>query len=144
MSDLVTVERFTNPVEAHISRGLLESEGVPASLGSEHHVWASWPISQALGGVRLQVPTEYVARARDVLARWRRGEYQAALEEEQALEPERCPSCGSTDLRFTRSSSSTVLLLLTLGVSGLIFPPRIDGTKCNACGAVQAYESDHG
>jgi hypothetical protein len=30
-----------------------------------------------------------------------------------------------------------VLLLLTLGVSGLIFPPRIDGTKCNACGDTQ-------
>jgi hypothetical protein len=137
--DLVTVERFTNPVEAHISRGLLESEGVPATLGSEHHVWASWPISQALGGVRLQVPTEYVARARDVLARWRRGEYQEALEQEQSLEPERCPACGSTDLRFTRSSSSTILLLLTLGLSGLIFPPRIDGTKCNACGQARRH-----
>lgn len=137
MSDLVTVERFTNPLEAHISKGLLESEGVPASLGSEHHVWASWPISQALGGVRLQVPAEYAYRARDVLARWRRGEYQEALEEVHEMEPERCPNCGSADLRFTRSSASTVLLLMTLGVSGLIFPPRIDGTKCNACGAIQ-------
>ena len=141
MPDLVTVERFTNPLEAHIARGLLESEGIPASLGSEHHVWASWPISQALGGVRLQVPAEYVARSRDVLARWRRGEYQQALEEEQALEPDRCPACGSPDLRFTRSTASTVLLLLTLGISGLIFPPRIDGTKCNVCGHARPHEA---
>ena len=91
--------------------------------------------------MRLQVPAEYVARSRDVLARWRRGEYQQALEEEQALEPDRCPACGSPDLRFTRSTASTVLLLLTLGISGLIFPPRIDGTKCNACGHARPHEA---
>lgn len=138
---LVTVETFTDPVEAHISRGLLESEGIPASLGSEHHVWASWHFSQALGGVRLQVPAEYAARARDVLERRRRGEYQLALEQEQELEPTRCSNCGSADLRFTRSPASLLLLFVTLGISGLIFPPRINGVRCNACRAVQGRAS---
>lgn len=138
MPGLVTVETFTNPVEAHISRGLLESEGIPASLGSEHHVWASWHFSQALGGVRLQVPVGHAARARDVLARQRRGEYQEALELEQDVEQSRCHNCGSTDLRFTRSPVSMALLFLTLGISGLIFPPRINGVKCNSCRTLQA------
>jgi hypothetical protein len=137
LPDFVTVETFTGPIEAHISKGLLESEGIPASLASEHHVWASWPFSQALGGVRLQVPSEYAGRARDVLARQRRGEYQEALEAEHGLEPNRCRSCGSTDLRFTRSPLSVLLLVLTLGLSGLIFPPRINGVKCNVCQAQQ-------
>lgn len=137
MADLVTVETFTNPVEAHIFKGLLESEGIPASLGSEHHVWSAWHFSQALGGVRLQVPAEYAYRARTVLGNQRRGEYQEALEQQQQLEPVRCHRCGSSDLRFTRSSASVLLLFLTLGISGLIFPPRIDGRKCNACHAVQ-------
>ena len=141
MPDFVTVETFTGPVEAHISKGLLESEGIPASLASEHHVWASWHFSQALGGVRLQVPTEYAARAREVLARQRRGEYQEALEAEQGLEPSRCRSCGSIDLRFTRSPWSVLLLILTLGISGLIFPPRINGVRCNACHAHQGSRS---
>jgi hypothetical protein len=135
LSGLVTVETFTNQVEAHISKGLLESEGIPASLGSEHHVWASWHFSQALGGVRLQVPAELAVQARDVLARQRRGEYQDALEAEQELEQTRCIGCGSTDLRFTRSFASILLLFLTLGISGLIFPPRINGVKCNSCDA---------
>jgi len=42
------------------------------------------------------------------------------------------------DLRFTRSPWSILLLILTLGVSGLIFPPRINGVKCNACHATRA------
>ena len=138
MSDLVTVEAFTNPIEAHISKGLLESEGIPASLGSEHHVWSSWHFSQALGGVRLQVPAAYVNQARDVLAKQRRGDYQLALEEEQNLQSTRCENCGSTDLRYTRSPWSMLLLLVTLGTSGLILPPRINGTRCNSCRAIQA------
>lgn len=138
MRKLVTVEAFTDPVEAHISKGLLESEGIPASLGSEHLVWSAWPFSQALGGVRLQVPDEYAYRAREVLSKQRRGEFQEALEQEQDLEPTRCGQCGSTDLRFTRSPASVLLLLLTLGISGLIFPPRINGMKCNTCHATQA------
>ena len=138
MTDLVTIETYMNPLEAHIARGLLESEGIPATLGSEHHVWASWHFAQALGGVRLQVPAEYAHRARDVLGRQRRGEFQALLEQEQEVEEGRCGLCGSTDLRFTRSPWSILLLVLTLGISGLIFPPRINGVKCNACQATRA------
>ena len=138
MPDLVTVETYTNPVEAHISKGLLESEGIPASLGSEHHVWSSWHFSQALGGVRLQVPAAYVNHAQDVLAKQRRGDFQLALEEEQNLESTRCENCGSTDLRYTHSPWSMLLLLvITLGISGLIFPPRINHTRCNSCRAIQ-------
>ena len=68
MPGLVTVESYTSPWDAHVACGLLESEGIPASVAGEHHVWANWPISQALGGVRIQVPQEHVAKAKEVLA----------------------------------------------------------------------------
>lgn len=137
MDRFVTMEAFSNPIEAHIAKGLLESEGIPASLGSEHHVWAAWHLSQALGGVRLQVPTECAALARDVLARLRRGEYQAALELEQDIDQPRCVRCGSTDLTVTRSVPSLAGLSLSLGFLGLIFPPRVSDLKCNSCGSSQ-------
>jgi hypothetical protein len=70
------VDSFTSPLDAHIAKGLLESEGVPAILHSEHHVWASWPYSFALGGVGLQVPEAFAERARDLLARQRGGEFE--------------------------------------------------------------------
>jgi len=55
MRKLVVVDTYSNPLDAHIARGLRESEGIPATLGSEHHVWSSWPYALALGGIRLQV-----------------------------------------------------------------------------------------
>ena len=46
MPELVTIERFTTPWEAHVSRGLLESEGIPASLADEHQIWANGTLSK--------------------------------------------------------------------------------------------------
>ncbi|MDH4261117.1 MAG: DUF2007 domain-containing protein [Gammaproteobacteria bacterium] len=137
MPAYVTIDSFTNPLDAHIARGLLESEGVPAILHSEHHVWSSWPYSFALGGVGLQVPAAFADRARDLLARQRSGEFERALLEQQDVATERCGCCGSTDLRFIRSPWLVLLMVATLGLSGVIFPPGIRGRKCNACRAVQ-------
>jgi hypothetical protein len=115
----VVIDSFTNPLDAHLAKGLLESEGIPAHLHSEHHVWSNWPLSQALGGVRLQVPEEFAGRA---------------LEEQQDVEETRCARCGSSNLRYLRSFWSVLLLVATLGLSGVIFPHAIQGRKCNACG----------
>ena len=133
MTRLVVVETYLNAVDAHLARGLLESEGIPAMLHSEHHISAFWPLANALGGVRLQVAEHRAADARDVLRRFKEGEFELALAEESGVPESRCPSCGSTDLRFTRALGSTVLLLATFGLSSIIFPPRIDGRKCNTC-----------
>ena len=135
MTRMVVVDAFTNPLDAHVARGLLESEGIPAQLHSEHLVSALWPLANALGGVRLQVAEHYATEARDVLARLARGEFAQALAEESGVPESRCPACGSTDLRYTRAVGSTVLLLATFGLSSIIFPPRIDGRQCNACGS---------
>lgn len=133
MRKLVVVDTFANPLDAHIARGLLESEGIPATLGSEHHVWSSWPYALALGGIRLQVAERHASGARAVLARRLSGEFEAALAEESSVPATRCPGCGSGDFRYTRSFWSIVLLLATFGLSGVIFPPRITGRQCNAC-----------
>jgi hypothetical protein len=138
----VTIDSFTNPLDAHIAKGLLESEGIPAILHSEHHVWSSWPYSFALGGVGLQVPEVFVDRATDLLARQRGGEFERALAEQQDIPEERCGCCGSSDLRYIRSPWLVLLMVATLGLSGVIFPPGIKGRKCNACGAIQLNEDD--
>lgn len=135
MTKLVAVETYLNPLDAHVARGLLESEGIPATLHSEHLVTSIWPMASALGGVRLQVAEHRAAEARDVLARLARGEFEQALADESGVPQASCPSCGSTDIRFTRAPGSTLLLLATFGLSSVIFPPRIDGRQCNACGS---------
>ena len=64
---LVTVARTEMAPEAHILRGRLEAEGIPAFVQHEHHVTLDWFISNALGGVRLQMPVEHAQAAIDVL-----------------------------------------------------------------------------
>ena len=71
----VAVQAFDNPLTAHIVCGFLESEGVPARLASEHHVWLNNLQSLALGGIRREVPEEQSARAADLLRRRDEGEF---------------------------------------------------------------------
>lgn len=48
----ITLEIHDTAWQVHVCRGLLESEGIPAHLCSEHHIGIQWPMSLALGGVR--------------------------------------------------------------------------------------------
>ena len=52
---LVTVARFTDPPAAHVTRALLEANGIDAYLRNEFYVGMDWLHSQAVGGVELQV-----------------------------------------------------------------------------------------
>jgi hypothetical protein len=134
-----TVEIHTSPWEAHVSRGLVESEGIPAFLASEHHVWAIWPMSLALGGVRLKVPVEHASQALAVLARRNSGEFEAALLEQLPFKGAACRECGSTTLREEHSWSSILLSLCFLFVGSAIFPPPKE-RKCATCGGAANAE----
>jgi hypothetical protein len=76
--DLVTVERFTEVWQAHILRSRLEAEGILASIADEHLVAMDWFYSNAIGGVRVQVPACELDQARAVLAALQRGDYELA------------------------------------------------------------------
>ncbi|RJQ49565.1 MAG: hypothetical protein C4528_00130 [Gammaproteobacteria bacterium] len=64
---LVTVATYDLMPYAHIAKGRLEAEGIPAVLADEHLVQADWLYSPAVGGIKLQVEAEFAGRARAVL-----------------------------------------------------------------------------
>lgn len=64
----VTLRRYTLPMEAHLDRGRLESEGIQAIIADEHTIQMQWLYSNALGGVRLQVDEADAERAERVLS----------------------------------------------------------------------------
>lgn len=134
MAGLVTVDTFTSPWDAHIARSLLESEGIPAFLGDENMVGMDWPLSQALGGVKLKVSAADVEQARVVLKEWKEGHFEAALVEELALATPVCPRCGSKELEPFRSERSRFLTFLFGIFTAAIFPPPISGLRCERCG----------
>jgi hypothetical protein len=65
---LVTIASFCFPHEAHIARAKLESENIPVVVADEFTISMQWLYSNALGGVKIQVPPSCVQRAIEILA----------------------------------------------------------------------------
>lgn len=71
MSDLVCIHRGTDPIEASLLKGLLESEGVPAVVTGADLVGGYSGVPRVCD-VRLLVPERYRDRAATVLERYAR------------------------------------------------------------------------
>ncbi|MGY7478107.1 DUF2007 domain-containing protein, partial [Klebsiella pneumoniae] len=60
----IVVKTFSFPYEAQIAKTQLESFGITAYIANEHTIKLDWFYSNALGGVRLLVPENYVDEAK--------------------------------------------------------------------------------
>lgn len=87
--DLVTIVRVTEVWEAHIIKARLQAEGLLASIADEHLVSMDWFYSNAIGGVRVQVPACEEDRARQILEAVQRGDY--ALDEDSIGQDDEAP-----------------------------------------------------
>lgn len=83
--DLVCIYRGTDPIEAALLQGLLESEGIPASVTGADLVGGYSGVPKVCD-VRLVVPERYRASAAAVLARYEN--------ERPADEEWHCGHCG--------------------------------------------------
>ena len=130
----VTVARYFEPSEAHVVRALLESAGLQATVADDHHVTANYPLTGALGGVRVQVPAGQADEARALVAAYASGDLERELEEAVGEPPEACPACGST--RFaTRAPATGKLLAVAVWLFGAAtFPLRGSRCECADCG----------
>lgn len=61
--NMVTIAQCNKPAEAHALRLHLEAAGIPVFLADELTVAMDWLLSNAIGGVKVQVPEEYVEKA---------------------------------------------------------------------------------
>ena len=129
---LVTIARFRLPYEAHIAWSRHDSEGIAAFVADEHTINMQWLLSDALGGVRLQVAQADVDRALAILAEDR----EQDLLEEQGVDAARCPHCGSEDTEYQQIGRRWAFLVF-IGLDFPLFPVR-DGIKCRQCQRVSA------
>jgi hypothetical protein len=131
---MITVARFFEPSEAHVVRALLESAGLTATVADDHHVTANYPISTALGGVRVQVASEDLEAARDLVAAYANGDLQRDLEAEIGEQPEVCPACGATELQYLVPAGSKLLAVAVFVLGSASFPTSASERKCEGCG----------
>ena len=130
---LVTAEIFTTPIEAHIVCGRLEAEGIPAFVIHEHHIWAYWFVSNALGGVKVQVSSSDLSAAVELLETLDKGEFELLLAEcEGPFDPLVCPKCNSHSIMECRWNEKISLFILWAYAIPI---PYIQGKlRCSDCG----------
>lgn len=129
---LVTVQSYRDLSGALVGRSLLESASIPAWIADEHLVRMNWFLSNAVGGIRLQVDEHDEAAAREILEE----EVPPTIDYGQAevyVQPT-CPKCGSAEITLgdgTEHGRSLVALYLI----SIPVPPREMAWRCETCGA---------
>ena len=114
---LVTVATFDMPTEAHLAKGLLEANGLAAFLADELTVGVAWHLSNAIGGIKLQVPETDVERATGILAAREDSSINAEdgfVDLPEAEESEIEPPSSEADKTVDRAVRAALLGLLLL------------------------------
>jgi hypothetical protein len=65
---MVTIASLSKPEEAHMLRMRLEAAGFPAYVQDEHLIQIDWLLSNAIGGVRVQVAEDDLPAVKEFLA----------------------------------------------------------------------------
>lgn len=65
---LEIIASYLRPDEAGMLRGLLESEGIPATIRDEAFSSVNPHLRSAIGGAKLVVPARHATRAREIIA----------------------------------------------------------------------------
>jgi hypothetical protein len=131
---LVTIATFTNPIEAHIVRGRLECEEILAFVSHEHHIWAKWSLSQALGGVKIQVAPPLAEQASQIISDINAGVFTLVSEvDESESEDVHCPNCNATSIIWRAWSWKFSLLVLFF--LHIPIPYSTCLLKCKKCGS---------
>ena len=121
-----TVATFENGIDAEIARGRLESEGITAQVRDASIVGMNWTLSNAIGGVKLDVKLADVGRAKELLD----NATPVSLDDEGWGA---CPRCGSRKLELSTDRRITNLTWVLFGLP-LLFPRK--KFVCRSCNAV--------
>jgi len=125
---LVTVGTYSTPFEAELARAELEAFDVDAFLADADTIHMNWLWSNALGGVKLQVPESEADEARQILESRPGG--LAAEPDITGGDIGACPSCGSTNTSYLLDKRGSFLTWLLVG-----FPiiPAFSRRVCGRC-----------
>lgn len=131
-SQLVLIATYRDPTMAHLAKSNLESAGIPSFIRDEHIVSTQWLFSNAVGGVKLEVPALHAEEALELLNTEQPGNKSNTLdinETEQTLE-DQCPNCGSSDISTIDLRRKSGVLSLLTGLPILFWGKKF---KCNSC-----------
>ena len=99
------LKTFYNPLDAHITKGLLESNGIEAFIFDENMVYVNPILTTAIGGVKLLVRNTDFENATTLI-------YE--VDEDNSMEELkiRCPVCGSSKISIVNSPNWAAFLIM--------------------------------
>jgi hypothetical protein len=124
---LVTIASYSTAYEARLVRGELEAFGIDATLADENAVSLNWLWSNALGGVKVQVPESEVEAALGILGT----EWREKTGGQDMPPANVCPGCGGSDTHYFLDKRGSFLTWLLLGVPIM---PAVSKRVCAGCG----------
>ncbi len=101
MPSLVKFKYYSNSIEANRDKQILASHGVESFIANEQTIQSDWLLSQALGGIQLQVFDDQKAKAEEILRDFHENEKLKLEVEHTISNPDFdfvCPNCGSNHL----------------------------------------------
>ncbi|MFP7655966.1 putative signal transducing protein [Chryseobacterium proteolyticum] len=109
MSKLVRFKFYETALEANRDKQILAEKGLNSFIANEQLIQSDWLLSQAVGGIQLQVFEDDLGKATEILKDYKENE-NMALEVEHTIEdPEFdfvCPKCGSNHIYRDDSATS--------------------------------------
>ncbi|WP_172280189.1 hypothetical protein AAEU33_09110 [Chryseobacterium sp. Chry.R1] len=109
MSKLVRFKFYETALEANRDKQILAEKGLNSFIANEQLIQSDWLLSQAVGGIQLQVFEDDLDKATEILKDYKENETMA-LEVEHTIEnPEFdfvCPKCGSNHIYRDDSATS--------------------------------------
>lgn len=137
---IVVYETFTDPINAHIVKGLLDSYGIECFLSDENMVTLNAMYSSAVGGVKLNAFEKDIYRISAILESENRI-HESAHESEKDEIKIICPKCNSANVAFGGSIkqkfglSTALIFSMIISFLMMVYPFKMRKVHhCFDCG----------
>jgi hypothetical protein len=137
---LVTIGQYRDMAEAFVERAVLEQAGIECFLRDENTVRTDWLLSNAIGGMRLQVAAKDQAAAEELLSQPIPAQFATDFGEE-FVQPV-CPKCGSMDVIANDPDRKVMAVSMLVKIPIPHSRPSEEEWKCTACGCVWADDEE--
>lgn len=130
MSELVTIQKYTDLANAELAKSQLEAEGIYCFLANANFIGANALYSIAVGGVELQVLQKDSKKALEILS-LEGNDLATFIDSENQLSPDVCPFCGSENLKFEDKAKRSGAWSLLFNFPFLFMRKKIYCQDCN-------------
>ncbi|MGV3541146.1 MAG: DUF2007 domain-containing protein [Rufibacter sp.] len=131
---LVIISTYASPIDAHLAKNKLESEGILSFLFDENLVSMNPLLNISVGGIKLKTLASDAEQALAIL----NGVQEQPYTTEQDV-PVSCPRCGATALTYAYDSEQKAKSFFGMLLAFLTFSLPLlakDRYQCEKCGKV--------